>query len=68
MGGRGRLPVLEGDTHRRTGHLLDDIGLRGGNVRGQHGQATRAVEPGQSARGQQPFAVEQLLYALAQLQ
>ena len=62
------LPIFEGDAHRRTGYLLDDIGLGGRNVRRQHGQAARCIEIAHGACGQESFAVEQLVHALAQFQ
>ena len=63
---RCRLPVLEGDSHSRTGDLFADIGLRCRNAGGEHGQTPRSVEIGHRVLGVQPFTVEKRVHAFAE--
>ena len=48
--GGSRLSVFEGHAHGRSGHLLDGVRLRGGNVGRQHSQPARRIEKSQRTR------------------
>ena len=68
MRGRSGLAIFERNRDRWAGLFLDDRRLGGWNIRRQHRQAARRIEISQGTRGQQPFAVEQLVHALAQFE
>ncbi len=66
--GRSGLAIFERNRDRWAGLFLDDLWLDGRNIRRQHRQAARRIEISQGTRGQQPFAVEELVQALAQFE
>ena len=65
VGRRSGLAILICDVDRRSGNLLDDVGLRGGNAGGQDRKAPRSVEVSDLA-SRQSLAAQQRYNTLAQ--